>query len=303
MIKVSPTEFWTMLKEAGREWNQEDPFRQSAVIAYYSIFSLPALLVIIVAVAGMFMGSDRVLEQVSSGFGDSMGSETANEVKTMVQSAGDIDRSTWALVIGIITLLFGATSVFAQFQKTLNLIFDVKAQPKKGWLKTMKDRIFSFGLIISIGFLLLVSFILTSAVAAVSGWAESYFPEWTLVIFQILSFVVSLAIVTLLFALIFKILPDVVMEWKSIWPGALLTGVLFEIGKFAMSYYFGQADPGADYGAAASIILILLWVSYSCMIVFFGAEFTKQYVLRRQGKIIPARDAVKIPAVCGEFIG
>lgn len=302
MKNITPKELWSLVKNAFSEWNRKDPFRQSAVIAYYSIFSLPALLVIIVAAASLFLDQEKIMDLITSGFGKSMGAETGNEVKTMVTSAGDIQSSKWALVIGVITLLVGATSVFAQFQKILNLIFDVKAQPKKSMLKTIKDRVFSFGLILSIGFLLIVSFVFTSALTAFSDWAQSYLPDWAIVIFHVLNFILSLGLLTVLFALMFKVLPDVVLEWKSIWPGALLTAALFEIGKYALSFYFGQADPGKDYGAAASIVLMLLWVSYSCMIVFYGAEFTKQYVIKKQGGIQPTRDAVKIPAMCGEYL-
>jgi membrane protein len=302
MKSISAKELWMMLKTAGSEWNKKDPFRQSAVIAYYSIFSLPALLVIIVAFAGLFIDAEVALSKITGEFGRTMGNESAKEIETMVNSAKDIDSSIWALVIGCITLLFGATSVFAQFQKILNLIFDVKAQPKQSILKTIKDRVFSFGLIVSIGFLLIVSLVFTSALTAFSDWAGGFLPDWALFVFHVLNFILSLGLLTLMFALIFKILPDVVTDWNSIWPGALVTAILFEIGKYALSLYFGKADPGADYGVAASIVLMLLWVSYSCMIVFYGAEFTKQNILRVQGGITPARDAVKIPAMCGEFL-
>lgn len=299
-IKVG--ELWQMLKASFSEWNRKDPFRQSAVIAYYSIFSLPALLVIIIAVAGLMIDSEVALKQITGEFGKTMGSQSASEIESMVKSAQDIQSSKWALVLGIITLLFGATSVFAQFQTILNIIFEVKAKPKQSILKTIKDRIFSFGLIVSIGFLLIVSFLFTTALTTFSSWAEGYIPDWALFIFHALNFLFALALVSLMFGLIFKVLPDVVTEWKSIWPGALLTGILFEIGKYALSVYFGTTDPGKDYGAAASIVLMLLWVSYSCMIVFFGAEFTKQYILKKQGAIVPAKDAIKIPAMCGEFL-
>ncbi len=291
-----------MIKTTFSEWNKKDPFRQSAVIAYYSIFSLPALLVIVIAFAGLFIDAELALKQVTTEFGKTMGNESAKEIETMVNSAQDIQSSKWALVIGIITLLFGATSVFAQFQTNLNIIFEVKANPKQTILKTLKNRLFSFGLIVSIGFLLIISFMFTTLMTTFSSWAEGFIPDWALFIFHALNFLLSLSLLSVMFGLIFKVLPDVVTEWKSIWPGALLTGILFEIGKYALSIYFGKADPGADYGAAASIVLLLLWVSYSCMIVFFGAEFTKQYVLKKQGAIVPAKDAIKIPAMCGEFL-
>jgi membrane protein len=191
-------------------------------------------------------------------------------------------------------LIVGATTVFAQFQKSLNIIWDVEADPEKSGIKTLlKTRIFSFGLIVSIGFLLLVSLVVTSVLTALSGWVKQHFPDSVLVLFQILNFIVSFGIVTVLFALMFRFLPDAKIQWRYVWLGSAITALLFTIGKSLLGLYFGKAEPGSVYGAAGSIVLILLWVSYSSMIVFFGAEFTRTYTDERGPGVIPKANAVK----------
>jgi membrane protein len=221
-----------------------------------------------------------------------MGSDTAEQVGVMIDKASKSKDSVWATIIGVITIIMGATGVFAQFQKTLNIIWEVKADPEKSGIKTMlKSRLLSFGLIISIAFILLISFVITSMLAALSDWMKSHFPDALLVLFYILNFLVSLIIISSLFALMFKFLPDAKVKWRHVWFGAVVTGLLFEIGKFGLGLYFGRANPGEGYGAAASIILILLWVSYSSMIVFFGAEFTKEHANFLDGAIRPDENA------------
>jgi membrane protein len=281
-----------ILKKAFKEWNAMDPFRQSAIIAYYAIFSLPGLLVLIITVAGAIWGMDAVTSRIFDQVGQTMGSDTAEQMKTMIAKASLSKDSVWATIIGIVTIIMGATGVFAQFQKTLNIIWEVKADPKKSGIWTVvKTRLLSFGLIISIAFILLISFVITSMLTALSDWMRGNFPDALLVIFYILDFLVSLTIVSFLFALMFKFFPDAKIKWRHVWFGAIVTGLLFELGKFGLSLYFGKAEPGEGYGAAASIILILLWVSYSSMIVFFGAEFTKEHANYLDGAIRPNENA------------
>jgi membrane protein len=289
-------DFWQIIKTTAKEWYDADPFRESAIIAYYAIFSLPALLVIVISLAGFAFGEEAVRGEVSAQISGILGTDSAKQVEDMIAKAGETKSSVWAAILGIATLIFGATGVFAQMQKSLNIIWEVKADPnQKEFLKLLRDRIFSFGLILSIGFLLLISLVITSLLNILSEWLRSRLPEIILYIFFIVEFLISFGFITVLFALMYKILPDVKIRWKYVWIGAIVTSLLFVIGKFLLGLYFGIANPASTYGAASSIVLILLWVSYSCMIVFFGAEFTRQYTTKQGGKIIPTEVAVREP--------
>ncbi|MES2629146.1 MAG: YihY/virulence factor BrkB family protein [Bacteroidota bacterium] len=291
-IKTKAKDIWQITKETASAWMDADPFRQSAVVAYYAIFSMPALLVIVIALAGFVFGEEAVRGQIAGQIGSALGPETAKQVQEIIANASKGDTSLIATIISVITLILGCTGVFDQLQVSLNKIWQVQSIAKKKWLKTIKDRLFSFGIVISIGFLLLISLLITTLLAAFSALLKQYFPEFMLSIFELINFLISFGVITVLFALMFKVLPDTHIGWKNVWIGAIATAFLFILGKFALGIYFGKAQPGSAYGAAGSIVLIMLWVSYSCMIVFFGAEFTKQYLLHYGGKITPTKDAV-----------
>lgn len=295
-MKIKFAGFLPILKKTYKGWNEDDPFRQSAIIAYYAIFSLPALLVLIINIAGVFFGKDVVSGEISRQIESIMGAETAKQVSEIVSKASETKAGVISTVLAIVTILFGATGVFVQLQKTLNQIWDVRQKTTKGFLKMLKNRLFSFGLILSIGFLLLMSLIISSLLAAVSEWFKGFFPDIIAVILFTLDFVVSLCVISVLFALMFKVLPDVKTKWKDVATGSVLTAILFILGKYALSFYFGKADPASAYGVAGSVVLILLWVSYSSMILFFGAEFTKQYAVFHKHEIVPTTDAEKIEA-------
>jgi membrane protein len=285
-----------LLKRTYTSWNAKDPFRESAVIAYYAIFSMPGLLAILIAIAGFVFGEEAVSGQVSEQIEAAMSPDAAKEVETMIASASEKKASIWATIIGVATLIFGATGVFVQLQKSLNAIWEVKTDPKKeGIMQTIRQRVFSFGLIVSIGFLMLISLVITSILTALSGYIEARWPDYLMIIFQGLNFIFSFTVIAAMFALMFRILPDAKIKWRHVWIGAALTSLLFIIGKFGMGLYFGKADPAGAYGAAGSIVLILLWVSYSSMIVFFGAEFTKAYADLYDGGAAPAENAIKVP--------
>jgi membrane protein len=293
MEKIAFREIPGVFKNSVKNWWDRDPFRESAVIAYNAIFSLPGLLVVIVTVAGYFFGADAVSGRLHQQITEAMGKETADQIKEMLAAAGKSKDSWWATIIGIIVIITGATGVFVQLQSELNKIWEVKASPKKsGILIFLRQRLFSFGLIISIAFLLLISLVISSVLAALGSWMIDKGGESLVILFKILNFIFSLAIITVLFALMFKILPDAKIKLSRVWLGAFLTALLFVIGKSALGLYFGKADPGSGYGAAGSIVLILLWVSYSSMIVFFGAEFTKAYS-ELYGEAAPSETAVK----------
>ena len=283
-----------LLKEAFKKWWDRDPFRESAVIAYYAIFSLPGLLVVVVTIAGYFWGGDAVSGRLYGQVAGALGSDTAEQVQNIVTIASQSKDSIWGTIMGVGIIIFGATGVFAQFQKSLNTIWEVEASAtKSGIMSFLKTRIFSFGLIVSIAFLLLISLVVSSILSAFSSWVLVHWSESLLIIFQIFNVVFSLAIIAVLFALMFKFLPDAKIRWRTVWIGAFATSLLFVIGKSALGLYFGKASPGSGYGAAGSIILILLWTSYSSMIVFLGAEFTKVYSDFLYGEAPPTEHAVK----------
>lgn len=291
-MKTHIQKVFTVLKNAFKDWLAKDPFHESAVIAYFAIFSLPGLLVVIITLAGYFFGREAVNNQVAAQFTSTMGAETANQIQDMIVQASKLKNSVFATIIGIVTILVGATGVFAEFQKSLNIIWEVKLDTtKSGIWKIVKVRLFSFGLIISIAFLLIVSLIISSLLSAFGNWLASHFSDSFLVVLQVVNFILSLIILAILFALMFKILPDAKIKWKHVWIGSFVTAFLFEIGKFALGLYFGKANPGTGYGAAGSIILILLWVTYSSMIVFLGAEFTHAYAKMFSGKVAPTEIA------------
>src|SRR6218665_3003300 len=287
-------DLWAITKKTFSAWNAADPFRQSAVIAYYAIFSIPALLVIIITCAGFVFGREAVQGEISQQIGSAIGHDTAEQVEDMIAKAGARKSSVLATIIGVVTLILGATCVFTQLQVSLNQIWEVKADDKKAWLRALRDRLFSFGLILSIGFLLLISLLVTTALEAFSGWIKVHLPDVMLFVFQLINFTVSFSVITVLFALMFKILPDAKIKWRDVWIGAMATTLLFILGKFGLGIYFGKAQPGSTYGAAGSVVLLMLWVSYSCMIVFFGAEFTKQFATHHGRHVVPARNAVPI---------
>ena len=286
-----------MFRDAFTRWNEKDPFRESAVIAYYAIFSLPGLLVLVVTLAGRWLGRDAVTDQLHSQISDAMGNDTADQVQEMMVKATGSKDSLSATIIGIVTILVGATGVFVQLQKSLNTIWGVTATASKSGIWTfLRARLFSFGLIISIAFLLLVSLVFTSILAALSKWLEANWPAYIMFLFQIVNCVISLSIMSALFAMMFKLLPDAKIRWRYVWVGAFLTGLLFEVGKFGLGLYC-KAAPGSSYGGAGSVILILLWVSYTSMIVFYGAEFTKAFADHYHGEVAAGANAVKEPGI------
>ena len=284
------------LKSTFKAWDDRMPFASSAVISYYTIFSLPGLLVVIIAIAGYFLGKEAVTNQLTSQLGGLVGIEAAQYIQNIVATASKTKGSWLASTLGIATLLFGATGIFVNVQQIFNNIWEIKPQPKGKFLKLIRDRLFSFGLILVMGFMLLVSLLLSTLLNLLSTWMASFMPESLLFIFKILDLALSLTIITFLFAAMFKYLPDIKISWKAVIPGALLTSILFVIAKFLLGLYFGTSNPGTAYGAAGSVILIMLWVSYSGLILLFGAEFTREWSKCSGVRVKPTEVAVKTDA-------
>jgi len=281
--------FLKVVGSASKRWWGKDPFMQSAVIAYYAIFAMPGLLVIVISFGTLFFKRDVITGQLYTQISSIMGLETARQVQDMIISVSQTNKSMLATIIGLITVLLGATGVFVELQKALNVIWGVKAKPHRGIIMLIRTRLFSFGLILSIGFLLLISLTITTIIAVMGDWVLNHWPNIVLIIFYVLNFIISFGIVTLLFALLYKILPDAKIQWKHIWLGSILAAFLFILGKTAIGLYLSKSNPGSAYGAAGSIVLILLWVSYSSIIFFYGAEFTRAYADHFTGKV-PATD-------------
>lgn len=281
-----------LFKDSFEAWINIDPFRESAIIAYYAIFSIPGLLLLIVTIMGYFFGNETVNNDLIHEISKSMGASTAAQISQILEKANESKATLWGSMVGVIILLIGATGVFVELQKTLNVIWQVKTVAQKGILPILKARLFSFGLILAIAFLLTISLVISTAIAAMSNWIKVDTSPFMISVFSIINFLLSLAVISFLFALMFKVLPDAEIKWKQVWLGSLITGILFTIGKTALAYYFGKANPASVYGAAGSVILILLWVSYSSIIMFFGAEFTYVYAKTYSGTVAPTKIAI-----------
>jgi membrane protein len=293
-MKKTIKAFFKIAGSASRRWWGKDPFMQSAVIAYYAIFSMPGLLVIVISVGSLFFKRDVITGQLYTQISSIMGVETARQVQDMIITISQTNKSVLATIIGLITVLLGATGVFVELQKAVNVIWEVEAKPRRAVFTVIRTRLFSFGLILSVGFLLLISLTITTIIAVMGDWVMNHWPNIVLIIFYVLNFIISFGVVMLLFALLFKILPDAKIKWKHLWWGSILTAFLFILGKTAIGFYLSKTNPGSAYGAAGSIVLILLWVSYSSMILFYGAEFTRAYADYFTGKVSPTDVAVKI---------
>lgn len=268
--------FTFLLTETFNRWKDRDPFNNSIIIAYYTIFSLPGLLIIIINIAGYFYDKKDVATQIANQIQQVMGGDTAQDIESIIGKASESKETAISTVIGIATLLFGATGVFYELQQMMNKIWKVAEKPKTKHkiLALIRDRLFSFGLVLVVGFLLLVSLVLSAALSALSTWVSAHWSDSLNILFSFLDIIISLGIITILFAALFKFLPDARVQWREVWSGALLTSLLFVLAKFALGFYFGQSTISSMYGAAGSIILIMLWVSYAGLILLFGAEFT-----------------------------
>ena len=284
-----------LLSETGKNWIKNDPFGQSAAVAFYAILSMPGLTMIVISIAGYFLGDEAVSGKLSGQIASLIGKSSAEDIQSLIAKATFDDKTTFQTIMGIGSLIFGATGVFARFQMSLNATWQVQQKSSAGILKMIKDRLISLGLVVSIGFLLLISLSLTTIMSALSEWITSHLPIFLVFLSWILDITLSLGIITLLFASIYKVLPDVEMKWSMVWRGAFMTALLFTLGKYGIGLYLSKSDPGSAFGAAGSVVLILLWVSYSAMIVFFGAEFTQVYGRRYGFDIVPSSHAEYTP--------
>lgn len=289
MIKFFKITF-TLLKKTFISWNKNDPFPKGATIAYYTLFSLPSLLIIVMTIASSFFERSAVQGNITAQISDLIGSDSADAIETMIVNVSESQDSTIAIIFSIGMVLFAATGVFFQLKKTMNQIWSVAAK-KSNFLRMLKDRLISFGMVLVLGFLLLISLVISALLRVLKERIEQISESFTAVFVDLINFGISFLILTTLFAALFKLLPDVKIRWKITYIGAGLTTVLFLIGEYLISLYFGQSEPASVYGAAASVVIILLWVNYICLILFFGAEFTVQFAAFKNEHVRPNRFA------------
>jgi membrane protein len=271
--------------------------KYSASLAYTTVFSLGPLLIVIIFLCSIFFGEEATQGRIYSQMQQFVGEDAALQLQTIIQNASLSGKNTFAAVIGIITLLFGATAVFAEIQDSINTIWGLKAKPNKGLWKIIRNRFLSFSVVVSLGFLLLVSLAVSTIIEGLNERLRASFPDIAVVIFYVLDLVISFVVITALFAVIFKVLPDAKTKWKDIMPGALTSGILFMIGKFAISFYIGQTQVGSTYGAAGSLVVLLVWVYYSSMILYLGAEFAKAWSVSKGSSFQPNDYAVALKKV------
>lgn len=281
-----------VFKNAFSGFGNDKVSKLSGSLAYYTVFSMGPLLVVIISLCGLFLGREAVEGKVYEQLQSFVGNDTAAQLQQIIKNASLQGKSTLAAIIGGITLLISSTTVFAEIQDSINSIWGLKPKPKKGWLKFLQNRFLSFSVIISLGFLLLVSLAVATLVDAFSNSLKNSFPHVTVVVFYIVNIIITFAVTALIFGVIFKVLPDAKISWKDVIAGAITTAVLFMLGKAGISFYISKSNVGSTYGAAGSIVVLLLWVYYSAFILYFGAEFTKAYAIKYGGEIHPDQYAV-----------
>ncbi len=281
--KIGLKATWTLLKETYQEWSEDKAPRLGAALAYYTLFSIAPLLIIVIAIVGFALGQQAAQGEVVDQIGGWVGKDSARAIQKMIESTREPTSGIVATVVGVLTLLFGATGVFSQLKDALNTMWDVTEKPRGGIMGFIIDRVFAFLMVLVIGFLLLIFLILSAGISALSNYLNGLLPGFSYVL-QILNFIISFATITLLFAVIYRILPDTNIAWGDVWIGAAVTSLLFTIGKTLIGFYLGHVSAGSAYGAAGSLVVLLIWIYYSAQIFFFGAEFTQVYA-RRYGSL------------------
>lgn len=292
---MSVKQFWRLLKATFKEWNEDKVSRLAAALAYYTIFSIAPILVIAIAIAGAIFGEDAARGQIVGQIQGLVGRDGAEVIETAIANAGQpgSNEGLIASLINLALLIFGATGVFAELQGALNTIWEVTPRPDQGIWTFVRQRFLSFSMVLVIGFLLLVSLVINAALAAVSGFMSGFLPgvDW---LWHFVEIAISLGVIGVLFAFIFKFLPDVEIGWGDVAIGAALTAILFTIGRSLLGLYLGQSAFGSTYGAAGSLVVIVAWVFYSAQILFFGAEFTQVYTRRYGSQIRPSEHAIPL---------
>ncbi|MEH2245473.1 YihY/virulence factor BrkB family protein [Nostoc sp.] len=284
---------WKLLQETFKEWSDDKASRLAAALAYYTIFSIAPLLIIVIAIAGVVFGEEAARGQIVGQIQGLVGKDGAAFIQTAIQNANKPQTGAIASIISVVVLLVGATGLFTELQDSLNTIWEVKPKPGRGVNNMIRLRFLSFAMVIGIGFLLLVSLVISTGLAALVKYFGNILPGVDF-LWRIVNFVLSFSITTALFGLIFKVLPDVKITWNDVFIGSVITSFLFSIGRFLLGQYLGNGSFGSTYGAAGSLVVLLAWVNYAAQILFFGAEFTQVYARRYGSGIVPTKDAIPL---------
>jgi membrane protein len=285
---------WELLKLTFTEWINDNTFEWSAALAFYTIFSIAPVLLIAVGVASFFLAPETATTRIVDEMEKLVGAQGANAVRQVIESSRGFGKGLWAVSVGIVTLITGATAVFGELQSALNRIWDVEAKPDRGVIMSLiVDRLRSFSIAVCVGFLLLVSLVISAVISGLQNYMNNWLPgvPW---IWQTANLVTSFLVVAALFAMIYKFLPDVVISWKDVWIGAAVTALLFSAGKYLIGIYLGRTATASAFGAAGSLVVLLFWVYYSALISFLGAEFTQVYARRYGPGIRPKQHAIRV---------
>ncbi|OLT61626.1 ribonuclease BN [Moorena bouillonii PNG] len=305
VMVMNPKAILGLLKETFKEWQEDNASRLAAALSYYMIFSLAPVLIIAIAIVGSIFGEEAAKGEIVGQIQGLVGEQGAQFIQTAITNANRPDASGGlASLISIVVLLFGASGVFGELQDALNTIWDVKLKPGRGIWGILKKRILSFLTVLGVGLFLLLSAVLSTVLSALRSYESEFLKDLGLLwlyqlefVWTILDLLVSFGIVSLMFALVYKYLPDVKIAWKDVWVGAIITTLLFNLGKSLLSGYLGRSSFSSSYGAAGSLVVLLAWVYYSCQIIFLGAEFTQVYAKRFGSKIVPDDHATPLPAI------
>jgi membrane protein len=283
--------FWHLFRDTFNNWLEDRALRMGAALAYYSVFSMAPLLLIVIGVASQIFSKEEARKQILGEIATTVGQSASDSLEKILEHAGGATNGIFATIIGVAILLFGASGVFAELQDALNNIWKVKPKPGLGLFSLARDRLLSFTVVLGTGFLLLVSLVLSAALAALGAWMNHAVPgmAW---LWQSLNALLSFLVVALLFAMIFKILPDAKIDWRDVWVGSAVTAALFTVGKAGIGAYLGHSGLTETYGAAGSVVVLLMWVYYSALILLFGAEFTHVYALNTRRHVPPTETAV-----------
>ncbi|MEP7253809.1 MAG: YihY/virulence factor BrkB family protein [Ginsengibacter sp.] len=288
--------FWEILKDAATGFSKHHVLKLSASLAYYTIFGIGPMMLVVIFFANLFWAREAINGTIFHQLSGLVGKQAALQIQEIIKNAS-VSGQNFAAIFGFVMLIIAATSVFSEMQSSINLIWNLKVKKGRDWLRMLKNRLLSFSLTASLGFLLLVSLLLSSLLDGMMQKLQNIFPNVGFIFIYVINIVLTLFVVTILFAIIYKVLPDAIIGWKDVMAGALFTAVLFMIGKFCITLYIGHSSFGTSYGSAGSLVILLLWVYYSSIILYFGAEFTKAYTMKYGSVIRPDKYAVTIQRV------
>jgi membrane protein len=293
-MKEKLKQVYVLLDRAARKYKKDNPLQLAGTTAFFAVFAMAPLIVIIISVAGILLGQDQIQTKLFEEIHNFLGEQSTQYIRDIVDNFQDTRKSIIGTIVGFVIFIFIATTFFSVLQKSLNSIWRIRAKPKHNILKTLYDRLISFGLILSLGFIMLVSFIIDTAISLFQDYMHERLPDLTVVLIEVGNLILSFVIFVVIFAMIYRFLPDAHIKWRVTWVGASITALLFVIGRALISFGLGSLDIGAIYGAAGSLVVILLWVFYSSLIFFFGAEITQQYAEMYSHDIKPKDYAVRI---------